>query len=65
MRIFFVFAFCVISQSLVAQDQTKPKNPAKDAPVAKKPPERPDPTYADVVYGADSERQKFDFWRAD
>jgi len=65
MRIFFVFAFCVISQSLVAQDQTKPKNSAKEAPAAKKPPERPDPTYADVVYGADSERQKFDFWKAD
>jgi len=65
MRIFFVFAFCVISQSLVAQDQTKPKNSAKEAPVAKKPPERPEPTYADVVYGADSERQKFDFWKAD
>ena len=64
MRIFFVFAFCVISQSLIAQDQTKPKNPAKEAPVAKKPPERPEPTYADVVYGADSERQKFDFWKA-
>lgn len=65
MRIFFVFAFCVISQSLVAQDQTKAKNSAKEAPAAKKPPERPDPTYADVVYGADSERQKFDFWKAD
>jgi len=49
----------------VAQDQTKPKNSAKEAPSAKKPPERPDPTYADVVYGADSERQKFDFWKAD
>jgi len=49
----------------VAQDQTKPKNSAKEAPAAKKPPERPDPTYANVVYGADSERQKFDFWKAD
>jgi len=65
MRIFFILVFCVISQSLVAQDQTKPKNSAKEAPSAKKPPERPDPTYADVVYGADSERQKFDFWKAD
>ena len=65
MRIFFVLVFCVLSQSLMAQDQTKPKNSAKEAPAAKKPPERPAPTYADVVYGADSERQKFDFWKAD
>ena len=65
MRIFLIIVFCVISQRLVAQDQTKPKNSAKEAPAAKKPPERPDPTYADVVYGTDSERQKFDFWKAD
>jgi len=65
MRIFFVFAFCVISQSLEAQDQTKPKNSAREVPVAKKPPERPEPTYADVGYGADSEGQKFAFWKAD
>lgn len=31
---------------------------------AKAPPERPAPTFADVVYGRDSERQKFDFWQA-
>jgi acetyl esterase/lipase len=31
---------------------------------AKEPPDRPTPTAADVVYGQDSERQKFDFWQA-
>ncbi len=31
---------------------------------AKQPKERPDPTYADFVYGQDSPRQKFDFWQA-
>jgi len=31
---------------------------------ANEPPERPDPTVADLVYGHDSERQKFDFWQA-
>lgn len=30
----------------------------------KDPPERPEPTAADVSYGNDSERQKFDFWQA-
>lgn len=30
----------------------------------KAPPERPEPTAADVSYGQDSERQKFDFWQA-
>lgn len=37
---------------------------SKESPTAKKPPERPTPTFADVAYGTDSERQKFDFWRA-
>jgi len=36
---------------------------AKEA-VVKKLPERPTPSFADVVYGTDSERQKFDFWKA-
>jgi acetyl esterase/lipase len=31
---------------------------------AKEPPDRPTPTEADFVYGKDSERQKFDFWKA-
>jgi acetyl esterase/lipase len=48
----------------------KPNAPKKggarsDAQAAKKPPERPAPTFADVVYGTDSERQKFDFWKAE
>ena len=35
-------------------------------PAAKKkaPPARPEPMVADFVYGKDSERQKFDFWKA-
>ncbi len=41
--------------------EPKPTTPA----AAKTPPDRPAPTYADVVYGTDSERQKFDFWKAD
>jgi poly(3-hydroxybutyrate) depolymerase len=65
MKIFLVFALCVVSQSVLAQGQATTKNSAKEAPAAKKPPERPDPTYADVVYGAESERQKFDFWKAE
>ena len=40
---------------------TKPK--AKEA--EKKPPERPTPTVSDYVYGKDSVRQTFDFWKAD
>ena len=31
---------------------------------AKQPPDRPTPTEADFVYGKDSQRQKFDFWKA-
>ena len=31
---------------------------------SEEPPARPDPTVAEVVYGQDSERQKFDFWQA-
>ena len=30
----------------------------------KEPPARPEPTAADVSYGQNSERQKFDFWQA-
>ncbi len=65
MKMFLVFAVCVLSQSALAQEQVKPKAPAKEAPATKKPPERPDPTFADVIYGKDSERQKFDFWKAE
>lgn len=32
---------------------------------AKRAPARPTPTVADFVYGGDSERQKFDFWKAE
>jgi acetyl esterase/lipase len=37
---------------------------AQDKAKARQAPQRPDPTAADVVYGEDSERQKFDFWQA-
>ena len=37
---------------------------SQDAKKKKEPPQRPEPTAADFAYGADSERQKFDFWQA-
>lgn len=30
----------------------------------KKPPQRPEPTVANFIYGTESERQRFDFWQA-
>jgi acetyl esterase/lipase len=44
----------IVSSTVFAQEKA-PK---------KLPPERLTPTEADVVYGQDSERQKFDFWQA-
>ena len=72
MKKILVLALCVLSSNVIAQEKAapsatpKPKASAaaKDAAKAKQPPERPAPTYADVVYGTDSERQKFDFWKA-
>lgn len=44
----------------------KAKAAAKNEKAEKKaPPERPTPTVADFAYGKDSERQKFDFWKAE
>lgn len=37
----------------------------KANPATKKPPERPTPTVADYAYGRDSQRQRFDFWKAE
>ncbi len=51
----FVLLF-VVSSSALAQEKAKAK--------AKQPPERPEPTVADYVYGNDSPRQRFDFWQA-
>ena len=71
MKWFLALALCVFGSSALAQNEASPKAKAaahkakpKDTPAAKQPPERPTPTFADVVYGKDSERQKFDFWQA-
>ncbi len=72
MKKFLILALCVLSSNLIAQEQATPKaapkanasGANKAGAKAKQPPERPAPTYADVVYGTDSERQKFDFWKA-
>ncbi len=53
-RMLIVALLLVLPSSALAQG----KAPAKQSPA------RPDPTAADVVYGQDSERQKFDFWQA-
>ena len=56
MRRMLVALLILLSPSLVfAQDKAKAKQPA----------ERPRPSVADFVYGKDSQRQKFDFWRAE
>ncbi len=50
-----------------SQDNAKSKTKAKAKARAKAAaaPKRPTPTAADVVYGTDSPRQKFDFWQAE
>ena len=48
----------VLAPSASAQTAKKAKAKAKS-------PARPAPTVADYVYGHDSERQRFDFWRAE
>jgi len=47
---------------VLAMDNSSKPTPK---PQAKKPPERPTPTHADYVYGKDSVRQRFDFWKAE
>ncbi len=47
----------LLPSSALAQAKAKAK--------AKRSPDRPTPTVADVVYGQDSERQKFDFWQTE
>ena len=72
MKKLLVLALCVLSSNVIAQQKAAPSatpkptaaGAAKDAAKAKQPPERPTPTHADVVYGTDSERQKYDFWKA-
>lgn len=53
-RLLVVLLLLVLPSAVFAQGKAK----------AKTPPDRPDPTVADFVYGQDSERQKFDFWQA-
>jgi acetyl esterase/lipase len=50
-RYLHLFALLLLPTALLAQEK-------------KAPAERPEPTAANVVYGKDSERQKFDFWQA-
>jgi acetyl esterase/lipase len=53
------------SFAMIAQAQTPAAEQKKPAATAQKaPPERPEPTLANFVYGTDSERQVFDFWQA-
>ncbi|MCY3007439.1 MAG: alpha/beta hydrolase fold domain-containing protein [Planctomycetota bacterium] len=47
----------------VALIDESPKAKAQDK--SKKPPERPEPTVADYVYGSESSRQRLDFWKAE
>lgn len=62
LRLLCVLIVAFIPGLLLAQEKPAAK---KTAPAAeKKPPVRPTPTAADVAYGTDSERQKFDFWQA-
>lgn len=64
MKYFLVLAISIFGSSVFAQEPASPEAKPKETPAAKKPPERPTPTFADVVYGKDSERQKIDFWQA-
>ena len=52
-RMLAITLVLLLSTTAVAQQKAK-----------KAPPERPEPTVADYVYGKDSPRQKFDFWQA-
>lgn len=68
MRAFWLalLALTFCTSSLFAQAAKDPakKEPEKKAPAKKAPPERLAPTVANFKYGADSERQVFDFWQA-
>ncbi len=48
----------VVTSVALAQDKAKAK-------ARREAPDRPEPTVADFAYGTDSERQKFDFWKAE
>jgi len=65
-KVFFGLLFLGLSleAGLSAQEPATAKGDSKSK-AAKAPPERPTPTYADVAYGTDSDRQKLDFWKAE
>ncbi len=56
-RLLLTLAVAVVVPSLAfAQAKVKARREA---------PDRPEPTVADYAYGTDSERQVFDFWKAE
>ncbi|MEX2112020.1 MAG: alpha/beta hydrolase [Pirellulales bacterium] len=57
MLVLSLLALLLLPPSALAQAKAKAKG--------KRAPDRPTPTAADVVYGQESERQKFDFWQAE
>ena len=66
----FVMMLCSVGLYLAgihlsAVGQEKATATKQDTTPVKKPPARPAPTVADYVYGKDSPRQVFDFWKAD
>ncbi len=56
--IFVLVLFLALPMVAFSQQKTQ------KAKEANEPPARPTPTVADIAYGQDSERQKFDFWQA-
>jgi acetyl esterase/lipase len=57
-RAIVVALVLILPSAALAQGKAKSKQ-------AKQPPDRPTPTAADFAYGENSERQKFDFWKAE
>jgi acetyl esterase/lipase len=54
--LFVVVVLLLVPGTVLAQKAKAKKRQA---------PERPEPTVADYAYGSDSERQRFDFWKAE
>ena len=59
-RAVWFWCTCIVFWCMLDIRQVASQQPAK-----KQPPERPKPTVADFVYGKDSARQRFDFWKAE
>ena len=62
--ILILFSLAIIAGLSLIGDRSSGQE-ATQAPQEKKPPARPTPTFADFVYGKASERQRFDFWKAE